>query len=134
MAHQDDFEFTAGGTFALLRNYYKDQLEIKIVATTRGAFGHHEMSPEETFARRGVEAAKSAAVINAKYECLTQLDGAHVPGALFINENMLGGLWNTIRAFEPHFIFCPPIITDPLAGVHIDLCNNYAVVQMYLRP
>ena len=114
MAHQDDFEFTAGGLFALLRKRYGEQIRLKILATTRGASGHHEMSLEDTFRRRDAEARRSAAVIGAEYECLTGLDGAHLPGQVFIDHNTLGGLWNAIRAFEPDFIFCPPVIEDPL--------------------
>ena len=51
MAHQDDFEFTAGGAFARLRQAYGQEVQIKILATTRGASEHHEMELEETFRR-----------------------------------------------------------------------------------
>lgn len=130
MAHQDDFEFTAGGTFARLRRKYAEDIDLKILATTRGASGHHEMPPEETFRRRSREAAESAAVIGAEYECLTRLDGSHVPGQLFIDANTLGGLWNAVRDFEPDFIFCPPLVSDPLAGIHIDHYNTAMAVRM----
>ncbi|MHC4872910.1 MAG: PIG-L deacetylase family protein [Planctomycetota bacterium] len=130
MAHQDDFEFNAGGIFALLRKKYGEKLKIKILATTRGASGHHKMSLDETFKRRGEEAAKSAALIGAEYECLTCLDGSHLPGQVFIDRNTLGGLWNAIRNFSPHYIFCPPVITDPLAGIHIDHYNTAQAVRM----
>lgn len=130
MAHQDDFEFTAGGTFALLRRAYGDAVTMRILTTTRGAKGHHQLSPDETFVRRTAEATKSAAVIGATYECLTQLDGSHVPGQVFLERNVLGGLWNAIRAFEPDVIFCPPVVTDPLAGVHIDHVNTAHAVRL----
>ena len=97
MAHQDDFEFNAGGAFALSRKHYGDKLAIKIVATTRGASGHHAMTLEETFARRHEEAKRSASILDAEYECLRQLDGSHLPGQVFIDSNFLGGLWNCIR-------------------------------------
>ena len=130
MAHQDDFEFTAGGIFAHLRQKYGADVELKILATTRGASGHHEMQLEETFRCREKEAQNSAAVINAEYECLTCLDGSHLPGQIFIDRNTLGGLWNAVRDFEPDLIFCPPVITDPLAGIHIDHYNTAWAVRM----
>lgn len=130
MAHQDDFEFTAGGIFAHLRQKYDTDIELKILATTRGASGHHEMQLEETFRCREKEAQNSAAVIGAEYKCLTCLDGSHLLGQFFIDRNTLGGLWNAVRDFEPDFIFCPPVITDPLAGIHIDHYNTAWAVRM----
>ncbi|MFH1477160.1 MAG: PIG-L family deacetylase [Verrucomicrobiota bacterium] len=130
MAHQDDFEFEAGGLFALLRNRYRADLEIKIVATSRGVFGHHVMEPEQTFRRREKEAMKSAALIGASYECLTCLDGSYVNAQVLIDRNFLGGLWNNIRAFEPDYIFCPPVISNPRAGIHIDHYNTACAVRM----
>jgi LmbE family N-acetylglucosaminyl deacetylase len=130
MAHQDDFEFNAGGLFALLRKRYGNKLKLKILTTTRGASGHHEMSLDDTFSRRDAEARKSAAIIEAEYECLKCLDGSHVHAQFLIDRNTLGGLWNSIRAFEPDFIFCPPIINDPLAGIHIDHYNTACAVRM----
>lgn len=108
MAHQDDFEMTVGGTFALLRERYENSICIKILTTSRGASGHMDVSTEETFVRRDKEARKSASIIGAEYECLKQLDGSHVEMQVFINHNLLGGLWNAIRDFEPDVIFCPP--------------------------
>lgn len=130
MAHQDDFEFNAGGLFALLRSHYGSRAEFKIMATTKGAAGHHNMDPEQTFQRRAAEAKKSAEIIKASYECLRCLDGNHLPGQVFIDQNFLGGLWNGVRAFEPDFIFCPPVISDPLAGIHIDHYNTAMAVRM----
>ena len=130
MAHQDDFEFNAGGIFAKLRKIHGDKINLKILATTRGASGHHELGLEDTFRRREQEAGNSAALIGAEYECLTCLDGNHLPGQVFIDRNFLGGLWNAIRNFEPDYIFCPPIITDPLTGIHIDHYNTAWAVRM----
>lgn len=52
MAHPDDFEFTAGGLFALLRKLRGPEVGMKILTTTRGASGHHEMGLEEPARRR----------------------------------------------------------------------------------
>ena len=130
MAHQDDFEFRAAGTFALMRNKYGDDLRIKLINTSCGATGHHIMGTDETFNVRTKEFAKSAAVIGAEAECLTQLDGSHVPAQVFIDRNFLGGLWNTIRAFEPDYIFCPPITENSLEGIHIDHFNTATGIRM----
>ena len=130
MAHQDDFEFNAAGSFAILRETLGDGVEFKIVTTTRGASGHHELSREDTYRRRVAESRASAELLGADYECLTLLDGALLPGQVFVDRNLLGGLWNAIRAFEPDVIFCPPVISDPLAGVHIDHINTAHAVRL----
>lgn len=41
-------------------------------------------------------------------------------GQVLVSRDLLGGLWNEIRAFKADVIFCPPIVSDPLAGVHVD--------------
>ncbi|KKR04416.1 MAG: hypothetical protein UT30_C0008G0038 [Candidatus Uhrbacteria bacterium GW2011_GWF2_39_13] len=130
MAHQDDFEFTAAGTFALMRKHYGDKVRIKILTTTRGASGHHQMNTEETFRRRDAEARRSAETIGAEYECLKCLDGNHVEAQFFPDRNALGGLWNAIRKFRPDYIFCPPVINNPLAGIHVDHYNTAVAVRM----
>lgn len=119
MAHQDDFEFNLGGAFALLRRTWGDAVALRILTTSTGQSGHHEMPPDETFARRCAEASESAALVGADYQCLRQLDGSHA-AQVIVSRNLLGGLWNAIRAFRADVIFCPPVATDPLAGVHID--------------
>lgn len=129
MAHQDDFEFNAGGLFAWLRRHYGDRVELKILATTRGASGHQTMGLEETFRIREKEAQASASVIGASYECLNLLDNSHMVGQVFLDRNTLGGLWNAIRDFQPGFIICPPVITDPRAGIHIDHFNTAWAVR-----
>ncbi len=130
VAHQDDFEFTAAGTFALLRETLGAGVALKIVCTTRGASGHHQLSTETTFRRREAEATRSAAMIGADYECLTLLDGGHLPGQMNLDRETLGGLWNVIRGFEADVVFCPPVVTDPLAGVHIDHLRTAWAVRL----
>lgn len=121
MAHQDDFEFNLGGTFALLRETLGENVQLRVLTTSNGASGHHLMTAEETFARRSREASESAALVGADYRCLRTLDGEVVgDGQVLISRELLGGLWNEIRRFRADVVFCPPIVTDPLAGVHID--------------
>jgi LmbE family N-acetylglucosaminyl deacetylase len=120
VAHQDDFEFNAGGTFSRLAELYGDAVRIKVINVSTGASGHHKLDPDETFHRRMQEARASAGMIGASAECLSQLDGTHVAGQVLVSRNLLGGLWNAIRSFRADFLFCPPVASDPLAGVHID--------------
>lgn len=44
MAHQDDFEFNAGGFFALLKRSHGQRVHLNILTTTRGASGHPDRS------------------------------------------------------------------------------------------
>lgn len=120
MAHPDDAELNLGGTLARLKQAHGHLAEIIILTTTRGASGHHELSPTDTFKRRQKEAQSAARIIDAEYECLKQLDGNHLEGQVSLTHNFLGGLWNAIRSFQPTAIFTHPITTDLLAGVHID--------------
>lgn len=120
MPHQDDFEFNAGGTFAALRRKYGDAVEMKVVISSKGSSGHHLMGPDETFFCRMQEAVESATLIGAKAECLTRLDGTHVDSQVLVDRNLLGGIWNAIRSFKADYLFCPPMVSDPLAAVHVD--------------
>ncbi len=130
MAHQDDFEFTAAGACALMQRRFGARVHLRILAVTRGASGHHRMTPEETFSRRDAEARKSAALLGAEYEFMRGLDGHPLTGQVFLDRNTLGGLWNHIRAFRPDFILCPPVTSDPLAGIHIDHEHTAAAVRL----
>src|SRR5690606_18965871 len=39
---------------------------------------------------------------------------------LHANPDFLPALWREIREFEPDYLFCPPVPSDVLAGVHVD--------------
>ena len=41
-------------------------------------------------------------------------------GCQQVTPEFLAALWKAIRDFEPDYLFCPPLPTDPLAGVHSD--------------
>src|SRR5687767_582459 len=98
MAHQDDFEFNAGGTFALLRQALGDNVRLCVLTTTTGASGHHTMTAAETVQRRDAEARAAAAMIGAEYHLLKTLDNKPVEdGQFLISRSLLGGLWNAIR-------------------------------------
>ncbi|HLJ15573.1 MAG TPA: PIG-L family deacetylase [Bryobacteraceae bacterium] len=65
-AHPDDAEILAGGTLALLA---QDRHEITIVTMTPGDCGSTEYGAEDIAEIRRREAAASAAMIGAQYEC-----------------------------------------------------------------
>ncbi len=130
MAHQDDFEFEAAGLFAMLRKHYGKDVELKVLTTSRGASGHHIYDTDATALMRDGEARASAALVGAEYENLKQLDGSHVNMQVFCDRNMLGGLWNAIRAFAPHYIIAPPVAVNPLAGIHIDHQHTAEAVRL----
>lgn len=129
--HQDDFEFTCGGAFALLRERYGDAVALKVVCVTDGSSGHHELDAAATAERRDGEARAAAAVVGAEYELLRPLEGAPIgDGRSLIDHRLLGGVWNAIRAFEPDLVFCPPVPADPLAGVHVDHLHTAQAVRL----
>jgi len=120
-AHFDDFEFLCAGIFALFKKKYKDDLKARVLICTDGKAGHHFRTREETGRIRKKEQEKSAAIGGYEVENL-RLPNGEVPreGYLQCNMEFLAALWNSIRLFEPNYIFCPPIVTDPLVGIHID--------------
>src|SRR5690606_36872620 len=75
MPHPEDFEFNVGGMFALLRQRHGEAVTLKVMTTTTGATGHHEMDAEQTKARRRDEATNAAAHIGAEFAFLTRADG-----------------------------------------------------------
>src|SRR5690606_7540571 len=39
---------------------------------------------------------------------------------LQVTPELLAALWKAIRDFEPDYLLCPPLGSDPLAGIHND--------------
>lgn len=120
-AHFDDFELTAGGIFTLWRQQFGDELRAKVVICTDGEAGHHERPREETGRLRLREQEASAEIGQYEMEQLRYPSG-EVPreACLQASPLFLAALWKTIRDFEPDYLFCPPLPTDPLAGIHVD--------------
>lgn len=120
-AHFDDYEFVAAGTFELWRQKLGAELTTRVLVCTDGAGGHHCRTRAETARIRLEEQRASARVGGYQFEPLRLLDG-QVPreGTLQTNPGLLPALWKAIRDFEPDYLFCPPLATDPLAGVHVD--------------
>ena len=120
-AHFDDFEFTAAGTFELWRRQLGSSLERRILVCTDGAAGHHRMSREQTATRRLREQQVAAELGGFEFRLLTDRNGHPFRETrLQLSDAFVPALWNEIRAYEPDYLFCPPIPESPLAGVHVD--------------
>jgi LmbE family N-acetylglucosaminyl deacetylase len=120
-AHYDDYEFTAAGTFALFQRKFGERLRAKVLVCTDGEAGHHFRTRAETGRVRLAEQAASARLGGYEFELLRLPDGKPAREAcLQVTPELLAALWKAIRDFEPDYLFCPPLPTDPLAGVHND--------------
>lgn len=120
-AHFDDFEFVASGTFELWRRKLGSNLRARVIVCTDGKAGHHFRSREETAQVRLAEQLASARVGGYEFEQL-RLPNGQLPreACLQITTDFLAALWRAIREFQPDYLFCPPIASDPLAGIHVD--------------
>lgn len=120
-AHFDDFEFTAAGTFERWRQRLGADFQGRVLVCTDGAAGHQFRPREETARMRLAEQFASARLGGYEFELLRLPDGRvpretrlrHEPG-------LVPALWKAIRDFQPDYLFCPPLPTDPLAGLHVD--------------
>lgn len=120
-AHFDDYEFTAAGTFELWRRLRGDDVKRRVLICTDGKAGHHFRTRDETWEMRLQEQRASAEV--GKYECdVLRLPDGTVPreACLLVTRDLLAALWKAIRDFEPDYLFCPPLPSDALAGLHVD--------------
>lgn len=120
-AHYDDYEFTAAGTFELWRRRAGESVRRKVIVCTDGEAGHHCRTRAETGRIRLAEQRESARLGGYEFELLRQPDG-RVPreACLQVDVPLLAALWKAIRDFEPDYLFCPPLPSDPWAGVHVD--------------
>src|SRR5689334_17462899 len=120
-AHYDDYEFTAAGTFELWRRRWGTAFRGRVLVCTDGQAGHHFRSREETGRIRLAEQEESARLGGYEFELLRLPDG-RVPreASLPVTPDLLAALWKAIRDFEPDYLFCPPLGSDPLAGIHND--------------
>jgi len=120
-AHFDDFEFVASGLFEIWRRKLGEQLRARVMVCTDGKAGHHFRTREETGRVRLEEQLKSARIGKFEFEQLLLPDGKPPREAcLQITPALMAGLWKSVRAFQPDYLFCPPVPNDPLAGIHVD--------------
>ncbi len=120
-AHFDDFEFVAAGTFELLRRRATPDFRARVLVCTDGRSGHHFRTRDETARIRLAEQVASAAVGRYEFELLRKPSGLPFEEACrTLTTDLLAALWKSFRDFEPDYLFCPPVASDPLAGVHPD--------------
>jgi LmbE family N-acetylglucosaminyl deacetylase len=120
-AHFDDFEFVAAGTFEVWRRKLGNALRARVIVCTDGKAGHHFRTREETGSIRLREQQASARIGGYEFEHLKLPDGQTPREAcLQVTTPLLASLWKSIRAFEPDYLFCPPVPADCLAGIHVD--------------
>src|SRR4030095_9623337 len=77
-AHFDDYEFTAAGTFELLRRQLGGAFRAKVLVCTDGKAGHHARTREETGRIRIAEQDTSARLGQYEWELL-RLPNGEVP-------------------------------------------------------
>jgi LmbE family N-acetylglucosaminyl deacetylase len=120
-AHFDDYEFVVSGTYELWRRKLGKAFRGRVIVCTDGEAGHHFRPRAETGRLRLQEQEASARIGGYEFELLRLRQG-EVPreGAQQVTPDFLAALWKDIRDFEPDYLFCPPLPTDPLAGVHSD--------------
>lgn len=120
-AHFDDFEFVAGGTFELWRRRSGSAFRGRVIVCTDGKAGHHFRTREETGRIRLEEQRGSARIGGYEADVLRYPNGEQPREAgLQVTTDLLAAMWKAIREFEPDYILCPPIPSDPLAGIHVD--------------
>src|SRR5436305_439402 len=120
-AHYDDFEFVAAGAFELWRRKLGAEFQGRVLVCTDGAAGHHFRTRQETRELRFREQEASARLGGYEFELLRLPNGAAPREAcLQVTPEFLAALWKAIRDFEPDYLFCPPIPSNPLAGIHND--------------
>lgn len=120
-AHFDDFELVCAGLFEQWRRKLGDRFEGKHVVCTDGSTAHHEHTHQEIARIRYSEQEESSRISGVDFELLRRPDGTPFrESSLQISTDLMGALWKVIRDFEPDYLFCPPVVADPLAGIHND--------------
>jgi LmbE family N-acetylglucosaminyl deacetylase len=120
-AHFDDYEFAVAGTFERWRQKAGPDFRARFLVCTDGAGGHQFRPRAETARLRLKEQMDSAQIGGFELEVLRLPDG-EVPreASLQTEPGLLAALWRAIREFEPDYLFCPPVPSEPLSGVHVD--------------
>jgi LmbE family N-acetylglucosaminyl deacetylase len=135
-AHPDDLEFQCAGVLALLA---AQGHRITMVTMTAGDCGSRELGPDEIAAVRRDEAARSAALIGARYECLGFLDLCIV-----IDNPSKRRVTEAVRRARPDVVITAPPVdymddheaTSRLVrdGCFNASCPNYATQQWEPAP
>ncbi|MGE5569454.1 MAG: PIG-L deacetylase family protein [Rhodospirillales bacterium] len=115
-AHPDDVEILAGGTLALLAAAGH---QITIATMTPGDCGSAEHTAEEIAAIRREEAARSAALIGARYVCVEFRDLA-----VFIDDPSRRRVTEILRAAQPQLV---------LTASPVDYLCDHEAASMLVR-
>ncbi len=120
-AHFDDYEFCASGIFELWKRQLGDDFQGRVIICTDGKAGHQFRTRDETGAMRLAEMEASAKIGGFEFKSLRLRDG-NIPreACLECTTEFMAALWKEVRDFEPDYLFCPPMITDPYVGIHND--------------
>ena len=129
-AHFDDYEFVAAGTFEMWKRKLGGSLRARVLVCTDGKAGHHARNRHQTGEVRLREQQESARVGGYELEVL-KLPNGQVPREACLQPTIEfhAALWKAIRDFEPDYLFCPPVASDPLVGIH----NDHVVVADAVR-
>lgn len=95
-AHQDDNEFRVGG---MARKWVKAGYEVRFLSMCNGCGGHHQMTPEETSARRAKESAAVAEFLGIRYD-IWDIDDCTLMPDLPTRERLI----RYVREFAPDLI------------------------------
>ena len=76
---------------------------------------------QATFEMRLKEQQESAKIGGYEFELL-KLPNGQIPreACLQPGVELQAALWKAVRDFQPDYLFCPPVPSDPLAGIHND--------------
>lgn len=96
-AHPDDCDFRYGG---LALKYAMAGHKVKFLSLCNGCYGHAEMTPEETAARRGKEIQQVAKRAGVEYEAW-DVNDCELMADLELRKRLI----REIRAFRPDVIF-----------------------------
>lgn len=120
-AHFDDFEFTAGGLFTIARERLGSAFTGQVIVCTDGRAGHQFRTREETGRVRLAEQQESARIGKYDFKPLRLPDGSLPREAcLQVTIPLCAAIWKTVRDFQPDYVICPPVVSDPLSGIHVD--------------
>ena len=115
-AHPDDNDFKCGG---IALKYLEKGHRVRFLSVCDGGAGHHEMTREETAARRKKETEEVARITGIEYD-VWDIPGCCVVATLENRMRMV----NYIREFNPDIIF-----THRTNDYHADHRNTAMLVQ-----
>lgn len=96
-AHPDDCDFNYGG---IAIKYAQAGHKVKFLSLCNGCYGHHEMTPQQTAARRYLETQEAAKVAGIEYD-VWDVDDCELVASLENRKRLI----REIREFHPDVLF-----------------------------